>query len=504
MTSNDEDNINIEEGDTIALKISTNGEYISYNTTSKLYEKSKTIGPNSEFIVEHVEDGYYRFYNPKHKCVFYASDTKKVACKPLSEIDIRIGSLRYENTKESNKTQYRIVSGAGNSIVLLNRKQKAHLKYGQYDTNLGTVKHKRTPTSFNAELFLPEIVSKRVIIDDDGDEEQKKINERIRDGNLSDEEKYCYLQRYPEIAKAVGGAYNFDKAHQHWKHIGRWKSLNPLCDDSYTPEQYAKLQQKNDNALNKIGIEKQTIEKLMAEDKELDETESSLQENADQLNKLLYGPPVSIENFENYNKGKEYTLFEGLGLYNQAIAEYSNIESKKRDLVTNKKKIRRLKNKNMKSKSIFETEFQKLEDLDDNKDEDIIENMVNGRDKYQYYLKMIHQEITDIDNQNKFLEYEMANHINGNTTFERKSEFKKNHKTYVEYVNQYFLFYIYAFVALFVIYLIIFKIKDIPRYLIVLFTIGIIIYPFYIYSLEQYISKYWNFIYSNFVGEPTH
>jgi hypothetical protein len=193
-----------------------------------------------------------------------------------------------------------------------------------------------------------------------------------------------------------------------------------------------------------------------------------------------------------------------MGLYNQAIAEYNNLVSKKRDLVTNKKKIRRLKNKNMKSKSIFETEFQKLEDLDDNKDEDIIENMQNGRDNYKHYLKMIHQEITDIDNQNKFLEYEMENHINGNTTFERKSEFKKNHKTYVEYVNQYFLFYIYAFVALFVIYLIIFKIKDIPRYLIVLFTIGIVIYPFYIYSLEQYISKYWNFIYSNFVGEPTH
>ncbi len=169
-----------------------------------------------------------------------------------------------------------------------------------------------------------------------------------------------------------------------------------------------------------------------------------------------------------------------MGLYNQAIDLYSNIESKKRDLVTNKKRIRRQKNKNMKSKSIFETEFRKLED--DNKDEDIIENMQNGRDNYKHYLKMIHQEITDIDNQNKFLEYEMANHINGNTTFERKSEFKKNHKTYVEYVNQYFLFYIYAFAALFVIYLIIFKIKDIPRYLIVLFTIGIVIYPFYIYS----------------------
>jgi hypothetical protein len=503
MTSNDKDNITIEEGDTIALKITTNGEYVSYNTKSNLYEKSKTIGPNSEFIVEHVEDGYYRFYNPKHKCVFYASDTKRVGCIPLSHIsDVRLGSFKITNKTANDKTLYKIITGAGDTIVLVNKKQKAYLKYGQYDSNLGVVQHKGTPTSFNAELFLPEIVSKRVIIDDDGDEEQKKINERIRDGKLSDEEKYCYLQRYPEIAKEVGGASNFDKGQQHWKHIGRWKSLNPLCDIGYTPEQYAELQKKNDKAMNKIDIKKQTIKKLNSESKKMDETISSLQEDETRLYDLLYGTPDSIENFENYKKGKEYSLYEGLGLYNQAIDLYSNIESKKRDLVTNKKRIRRQKNKNMKSKSIFETEFRKLED--DNKDEDIIENMQNGRDNYKHYLKMIHQEITDIDNQNKFLEYEMANHINGNTTFERKSEFKKNHKTYVEYVNQYFLFYIYAFAALFVIYLIIFKIKDIPRYLIVLFTIGIVIYPFYIYSLEQYISKYWNFIYSNFVGEPTH
>ena len=405
------------------------------------------------------------------------------------------------------------------------------MKFGEYDERLGSVKYKKKnmPMSFNNELFLPEIISKRTEVEHVSGIQQK-INKRIESGSITKDESVCYMRRYPDIGKKVGGIFKVDEGQQHWKHIGRWQNLNPLCDGKeYTPDRYKKLK-KNIKAYNKkIAKEEGKINAIENKSVELDNKFNSLTKDKSELNDLLYvdypfpdennteteeGEIMNVENFENYNDGKQYMLYEGMGLYDKALELNEDIEAKKRDFKTNINKIRGLEKKKNKLNTEMKNNFLLLqqtlnesEDINKNDtsdeftEESIVENMT-ARDRYQGYLKMKHQEILDIENQNKFLDNEMKKHVNSNMTYERKSEFKNDYNTLIMYINQQFLFYIYAFIALFTIYLILFKISDIPRYLTILFTSAIIIYPFYVYSFEQCIYKVWNFIYSNVVGEP--
>lgn len=533
VNTNEEIKTDVELGDTIALKLNTSPEYyISYNPDRKHYIKDKTKGENTHFIVGSSNDGYTTLYNKKHDCYLYVNKDLKVFCA--------------KDAKIVKKTHFSIIRGNDETkIALKNRYKQSYLKFGEYDDRLGSAKYKKKnmPMSFNNELFIPEIISKRVEVENISDL-QKKINKRIESGSITKDEAVCYMRRYPDIEKEVGGIFKVEEGQNHWKRIGRWKNLNPLCDGKeYTPTRYKKLQKKI-KAYNKtIDKEEDRISSIASKSANLDDEYNTLTKKNSELNDLLYvdypfedddegevigeeniiednieeEEMLDIENFENYNDGKQYMLYEGMGLYDKALELNENIEKSKRDYKANINKIRDLEKKKNDLNTEMKNNFLKLQETmnksgntNDNdtsdefpEEEDIVENMTN-RQRYEGYLKMKHQEILDIENQNKFLDNEIKKHVNSNMTYERKSEFKSDHKTLLTYINQQFLIYIYVCVALFAIYLIIFKISDIPRYLIVLFTLSIIIYPFYIYSFELGIYKIWNFIYSNFVGEPIH
>lgn len=526
INNSEETKIDIEAGDTIALKLNTSPEYYaSYNSKRHRYVKDKTKGENAQFIIGSTNDGYTTLYNNKHNCYLYVSNRLDVDCVKKARV--------------AKKTHFSIIGGNNNNnIALKNRQHNSYLKFGEYDDVLGSVRYKHMPSSFNNELFIPEIISKRSQ-DVNVRSIQKHINHRIKHGVISKDESVCYMRRYPDIGKKVGGIFKVDEGQQHWKHVGRWQNLNPLCDGKeYTPDRYKKLK-KNIKAYNKeIVKEEGKINAIEKKSAKLDDKYNSLTKNKSELNNLLYvdypfpdennidteqnivqdnieeGEIMNVENFENYNDGKQYMLYEGMGLYDKALDLNEDIEAKKRDFKTNINKIRGLEKKknelNTEMKNnllLLQETVNESEDTNENdtsdefSEESIVENMTT-RDRYQGYLAMKHQEILDIENQNKFLDNEMKKHVNSNMTYERKSEFKNDHNTFIMYINQQFLFYIYAFIALFTIYLILFKRIDIPRYLTILFTSAIIIYPFYVYSFEQGIYKVWNFIYSNVVGEP--
>ena len=528
-TINDNEETMVEVGDIIALKINTSPEYyVSYNPNKQQYVKDNTKGANTHFIVGSSNDGYVTLYNEKHKCFLYVNNNSKVACSKDPNI--------------VKKTHFSIIRGNDkNKIALKNRYKHSYLKYGEYDERLGTIKYKKQknmPMSFNNELFIPEIISKRT--NDNAKDIQEKINKRINSGSITKDEAVCYMRRYPDIEKKVGGIYKVEDGQNHWKRIGRWKNLNPLCDGKeYSPTRYNKLQKKIKAYNKSIEKEEDEIDTILEKMIKVDDKINSFREQESDLNDLLYvdypydevtnkntgnskqnmlqdnieeTETMNIEKFENYNDGKQYMLYEGMGLYNKVLDLNQDIDNKKRDFKTNINKIRNFDKKKNALNSEMQKKFELLQNTmnetedandinDDLVEDNVIENMTH-RQRYTGYLQMKQQEVKDIENQNKFLDNEIRKHVNSNMTYERKSEFKSNHNGFLSYINQQFLFYIYACIALFTIYLIIFKISDIPRYLIVLFTISIVIYPFYIYSFELGIYKIWNFIYSNFVGQP--
>lgn len=214
-----------------------------------------------------------------------------------------------------------------------------------------------------------------------------------------------------------------------------------------------------------------------------------------------------------------------MGLYDKALELNDSIESKKRDIVTNINKIKALDvtktqlNDEMQNNFLLirkisqgENENEESEESENGQDTGIIENftdcniITNNTDAlrcaYNNMMELKAQQINEIAVQNKFLDIEMDNHTNGNITYERKSEFKKENMSIFRYINQHILFYAYVIVALITIYSVSFKMNIKSRYMIVFYICVIIAYPFYIYMVEQYIYKVWNFIYSNIVGEP--
>jgi hypothetical protein len=458
----------------------------------------------------------------------YLNRSREVVCK--------------KNGKKG-EIEFQIITGNDpGKVALFNKYRNAYLKYSEYDMKLSSVRYKKQtdmPASFNNELFIPELISKSLPTQSgENNRRQKNINDRIKSGNITKDEAVCYFRRYPDIQKKIGGIYKVAEGQSHWKNIGRWQNLDPLCDGKeYTGARYEKLNKKIKGYKKKIKKETKKIKKIADKNSGVDDELGALSGENKTLHDLLYvdypfqdeeiskssnivqdnievGEMMEVENFENYNDEKKYMLYEGMGLYDKILEVNDDIKNKKREVKTNFNKFRALDKKNNDLNTEMKNNFLLLQNRinsnedsnendtsDDDVEDSIIENMTI-RDRYKGYLQMKQQEIKDIENQNKFLDNEMSKQENSNMTYERKSEFKKENKSIFEYINQQFLFYIYVCVALFSIYLFIFKLKDIPRYLIVLFTLTTIIYPFYIYSFELVIYNIWNFIYSNFVGEP--
>ena len=549
MSSEPEINSTPELGDTIALKINTNGDYISYNPQLKTFDKSKERTENTHFIVGN-KDGYTTLYNKKNACFIYVNDSAKVVCND---------GERIKGDKNWRKTQFSMIIGNENKAAFKNvRHSDRYLKYGEYDSRLGTIKHNKTPSYYNVELFIPEIIFKRSKSDELSDR-QVQINKRIDSGNISLDEAVCYLRRYPDIADTVGGYYYAEKGQNHWKRVGRWENLDPLCDGKeYTPARYIEMKNQinqynktidkevqdlqniesksaalNDTLADKSAEHKQLYDMLYVdypfEDEDInnDTLEASeLQPNEENITEdIIDVVPMNAENFENYSEPKKYSLYEGMGLYDKALELNDSIESKKRDIVTNINKIKALDvtktqlNDEMQNNFLLihnisqgENENVESEESENVQDTGIIENFADCSKKsnntdvlrcaYNNMMELKQQQVYEIAVQNKFLDIEIDNHANGNITYERKSEFKKEHMSIFRYINQHILFYVYVIVALITIYSVSFKMNIKSRYMIVFYICVIIAYPFYIYSVEQYIYKIWNFIYSNIVGEP--
>ena len=315
---------------------------------------------------------------------------------------------------------------------------------------------------------------------------KEKINK-----SLTNDEAFCYLGRYPDIAKKVG-RYNLYGGKEHWYTKGKYKNLDKSCPYLIPKDEFEERLTKHD-AKNK---EKEDIisDRKLAEKAYRDKKARmiDMENSIDDLNYKIYDKQYSVPEFDisklfSENEGFSNYIIEGaIGIneYANGLKEVSNQANQA--ITAQNTTISDIE----KSLSFLEQVSKDTE----NTNLTLQNIQKTSSDKKENKIREVEKQNEDID---KIIIENTKNNAAMNYT---KGFYLQHDTTSLKDFNQYYLFWIYFILVIATSFIFMSKINQDNKIKTFIFISILAIYPFVIgmiqtfgYNLLYKIYDYFNF-----------
>jgi lipopolysaccharide export LptBFGC system permease protein LptF len=315
------------------------------------------------------------------------------------------------------------------------------------------------------------------------DKKRKQPSTDNINNSMTNDEAYCYLGRYPNIANKVGRL-NFFEAKKHWITEGKYKNLDKSCPYTVSSEDYDKRSDTLNNTITKLD-EINTISGVLnnsvaLKNKSITNLEGKIKEynyiKDDKIYNLDYKPVTS--NIEG---------FESIGLVNY-LNNLQNLSADVDDKIEETDMVLERKQQEASFIQRILNNIQTTHDTLTAIEETSSSQMINTTQK-------IREQNQDIDNI-----------IIENTENQSKSTYKNGLYIFDDSVllqdfNKYYLFWVYFVLFIIISSIFISKLNKANNMKIYLFIFILAIYPFTINIIQKFgyniISKLYYYTNSN-------
>ena len=315
---------------------------------------------------------------------------------------------------------------------------------------------------------------------------KKKINK-----SLTNDEAFCYLGRYPNIAKEVG-RYNLYGGKEHWYTKGKYKNLDKSCPYLIPKDEFEERQAKRD--AKKKEKEDIISDRKIAEKSYRDKKARmiDMENSIDDLNYKIYDKQYSVPEFDISK------LFsENEGFSNYIIEGATGMSSYTKDLKEVSDKVNKAITSQNTTISDIENSLSFLERV--NKDAENTNLTLQNIKKTSSNETV--NKMREVEKQNDDIDKIIIENTKNNAAMNYTKGFYLQHDTTsLKDFNQYYLFWIYFILVISTSFIFISKINQDNKIKTYIFISILAIYPFVIgmiqtfgYNLLYKIYDYFNF-----------
>ena len=306
----------------------------------------------------------------------------------------------------------------------------------------------------------------------------KNINE-----SMTHEEAYCYLGRYPKIAKDIGRL-NFFEAKKHWNTEGKRKNLDKSCPYTVASEDYDKRSDTLNNTITKLDEINTLVENT---EKIVDEKEKSINELTNKIKEYNYIKDDKIYNLDYKPVSSNIEGFESTGLVNY-LNNLQNLSADVDDKIEETDTVLERKKQEASFIQRILNNIQTTQDTLTAINESSASQMKNTTQK-------IREQNQDIDNV-----------IIENTENQSKRTYKNglyifNDSVLLQDFNKYYLFWVYFVLFIIISSIFISNLNKANNMKIYIFIFILAIYPFTINMIQKFgyniVSKIYYYTNSN-------
>jgi len=318
----------------------------------------------------------------------------------------------------------------------------------------------------------------------------KKLKAKIN-SSITDEESFCYLGRYPDIAKDVG-RYNLYDGKEHWYTKGRYKNLDKSCPyliskDDFEERQAIRDAKKKENK-DIISQRKDVQNDFRDKTTQIKDIKNSI----DDLNYKIYDKQYTVPEFDISklfleNEGFSNYIIEGV----TGMNEYTGALTEQRRFAAQALASQEQQTSNIEKNIAFLKEIN-----DDAKNTTLIINDIKNvsNDETVNKMREIEKQNSDID---KIIIKNTKNDANTNYV---KGFYLQDDSIRMKRFNQYYLVWIYFILFIAISFIFISKINQDNKVNTYIFVFILAIYPFIIgmiqtfgYNILYKIYNYFNF-----------
>ena len=315
---------------------------------------------------------------------------------------------------------------------------------------------------------------------------KKKINK-----SLTNDEAFCYLGRYPNIAKEVG-RYNLYGGKEHWYTKGKYKNLDKSCPYLIPKDEFEERQAKRD--AKKKEKEDIISHRKIAEKSYRDKKARmiDMENSIDDLNYKIYDKQYSVPEFDISK------LFsENEGFSNYIIEGATGMSNYTKDLKEVSDKVNKAITSQNTTISDIENSLSFLERV--NKDAENTNLTLQNIKKTSSNETV--NKMREVEKQNDDIDKIIIENTKNNAAMNYTKGFYLQHDTTsLKDFNQYYLFWIYFILVISTSFIFISKINQDNKIKTYIFISILAIYPFVIgmiqtfgYNLLYKIYDYFNF-----------
>lgn len=318
----------------------------------------------------------------------------------------------------------------------------------------------------------------------------KKLKAKINN-STTDAESFCYLGRYPDIAKSVG-RYNLYGGKDHWYRKGRHKNLDKSCPYLISKDDFEKRQEKHDS---KKKENKDIISQRKDVEKDYRDKNTQIKDiknSIDELNYKIYDKQYTVPEFDISklfleNEGFSNYIIEGV----TGMNEYTGTLTEQIHVAAQAIASQEQQSSNIEKNIAFLEEVN-----EDAKNTTLIINDIKNvsNDETVNKTREIEKQNSDID---KIIIKNTKNDANTNYV---KGFYLQDDSIRMKRFNQYYLFWIYFILFIAISFIFISKINQDNKVNTYIFVFILAIYPFIIgmiqsfgYNILYKIYNYFNF-----------
>ena len=318
----------------------------------------------------------------------------------------------------------------------------------------------------------------------------KQLKAKIN-SSTTDAESFCYLGRYPDIAKSVG-RYNLYGGKDHWYRKGRYKNLDKSCPYLISKNEFEERQSKRDSKKKEnrdiISHRKDVEKDYRDKNTQIKDIKNSI----DELNYKIYDKQYTVPEFDISK-----LFLENEGFSNYIIEGVTGMDKYTGGLTELRRFAAQAIASQEQQSSNIENNIAFLEQVnEDAKNTTIIINDIKNVSNNETVNKMreVEKQNSDID---KIIIENTKNDANTNYV---KGFYLQDDSTIMKRFNQNYLFWIYFIIFIAISFIFMSKINQGNKVNTYIFIFILAIYPFIIgmiqtfgYNILYKIYNYFNF-----------